>query len=88
MSNSFNRLRALMSKLSNIARKSEINHQHAAVIIRNGNPVAWGINSIKGNNTCHAECDAIRKYLLSSCKTGYAREHRSLLWNQYRYQKR
>jgi hypothetical protein len=61
---------ALSSKLSNIcsrlpshACKSVMNHRHSAVLIKNGNPVSFGFNTIKGERTYHAEHDVILKYL-------------------------
>lgn len=53
----------ILKRLPQIASKSAVNHQHGAIVIRNGVPVAWGFNNIKGNRTYHAEHDVIRKYL-------------------------
>lgn len=57
------RFQNILKRLPNLAMKSEFNHQHGAVVLRNGVPVAWGFNIIRGNRTCHAEFDAIRNYL-------------------------
>lgn len=69
-----NRLHKLFPRLTELAKTSDINHQHAAVIISNGNPVAWGINMIKGKHTHHAECAAIHRYLISRGNLGYVKE--------------
>jgi len=88
--NDSNRLRNLLPRLSNLARTSQINHQHAAVLISNGTPVAWGVNAIKGKNTCHAECDVIHRYLISRGNLGYVREQCILRnsWQRQSCQKR
>ncbi len=53
----------ILRKLPRHAIKSDINHQHGAVLVKNGSPIVWGFNSIKGEHTYHAEHDVIRKYL-------------------------
>jgi len=57
------KLSNILSKLPAYAMKSSICHQHGAVVIRNGSPIVYGFNEIKGNNTYHAEHDVIRRYL-------------------------
>jgi hypothetical protein len=81
------KLFGLLSKLSRVASNSQINHQHAAVLIHNGNPVVWGFNTIKGHKTHHAECDVIRRFLISRGNLGYVKEQ-SILWGcKKQYQK-
>lgn len=60
------------SKLMNIigrlpvhANKSSMLNQHGAALMRNGVPLICSYNKIIGGNTMHAECDVIRRYLLS-----------------------
>jgi hypothetical protein len=60
----------ILATLPHIANKSQINHQHSAVIIKNGTPIIWGFNNIRGVNTYHAEHDVIRKYLAMKCIKG------------------
>lgn len=59
------RMLNILDRLPYYADKSNINHQHGAVLIKNGSPIIWGFNSIKGNNTYHAEHEVINRYLLS-----------------------
>ena len=73
------RLTKLFSKLIDNAKKSDIMHQHSAVLMYNGAPVAWGFNRISGNKTHHAEHDAIRKFLLSRGMIGWVNQQR-VLW--------
>jgi hypothetical protein len=68
----FNRF---ISQLANFASMSSLHHKHAAVIVRNGKPIAFGINSIRGNDPCHAECAAITKYLSLSGSRGPYKLH-------------
>lgn len=79
--NNFPRLRTYITKLIEMAKKSDINHRHGSVLIYNGTPVAWGFNSIRGSNTNHAECDVIRRFLAGRGYLGYLKEQ-SLLWGQ------
>ena len=65
-------------KLPLIAAKSHVNHKHAAVIIINGKPVSYGFNSIRGGRTEHAECAALRSYLISRGFLGWFKEQRIL----------
>lgn len=58
-----NKFHSLLKGLSQHAIKSCLQHQHAAVILKGGTPVAWGFNSIKGIKTYHAEHAVINKYL-------------------------
>ncbi len=60
-----NRLNNILAKLPSIADKSNISHQHGAVLIKNGIPVVWGYNKIQGLSTVHAECSVIKQFLLS-----------------------
>jgi hypothetical protein len=62
----------MSSKLCNIinrlpahAEKSQMLNQHGAVLVKNGIPLVYSYNKIIGGNTMHAECDVIRRYLLS-----------------------
>jgi len=57
----------ILATMPIIANKSQINHQHSAVLLKNGTPVVWGFNNIKGITTYHAEHDVIRKYLAMKC---------------------
>lgn len=85
----FPRLRNYINKLVEMAKKSDINHRHASVLIYNGNPVAWGYNSIKGINTNHAECDVIRRFLVARGFIGYLKVQKEqyLLRGLYQCQK-
>lgn len=60
-----NKFSKFLPKLINHAKQSTVNHQHAAVLIYNGDPVAWGVNNIKGNKTYHAEVEVIYRFLLN-----------------------
>lgn len=53
----------ILRKLPRIASKSNLNHQHAAIVIKNGAPIVNGFNHIKGNKTYHAEHAALVNYL-------------------------
>ena len=61
------KLANVLATMPHIANKSQLNHQHSAVILKNGTPIIWGFNNIKGLRTYHAEHDAIRKYLAMKC---------------------
>lgn len=60
-----NRLRNIANKLPAYAAKSTMLSQHSAVLVKNGVPLMYSYNKILGSNTVHAECDVIRRYLLS-----------------------
>lgn len=80
MSSSLNsKLHSLLSKLPEIANRSVQTHKHGAVLIKNGRPVAWGFNVVKGNKTWHAEGDAIRRYLLAYGERRYEKQQ-CILW--------
>ena len=49
--------------LQNIANKSLMTSKHAACVIKSGKYITNGFNTICGNDSHHAECDAIRNYL-------------------------
>jgi pyrimidine deaminase RibD-like protein len=66
-------------KLQETAKKSSILHKHGAVVIKNGKALSWGFNSIVGLRPCHAEIDAIKKYLISKGMLGYVSSRR-ILW--------
>jgi hypothetical protein len=65
MNNTNSKLRGLFSRLSAYAAKSDMLSKHGAVLIKNGAPMAFSYNKIVGTKTMHAECDVIRRYLLS-----------------------
>jgi hypothetical protein len=75
-----------LHRLHAIANKSSVSHQHAAVLVYNGNPVAWDFNSIKGKHTHHAEFSVIRKFLISRGNLGFVKKS-SILWNEQYYEK-
>lgn len=52
----------IVNKLPDYAIKSPLSQQHAAVLIKNGVPLAWSYNNIRGTKTYHAECDVVRRY--------------------------
>ena len=66
---SYPRMSKILDKLCQISAMSKIIHQHAAVVIYNGDPVAWGFNTIRGNKSIHAEIAAIYQFL---CDRGFA----------------
>jgi hypothetical protein len=53
----------LLPKLCEFAEKSTICHRHGAVLLKNGTPITWSYNNIKGNNTLHAEHNVISQFL-------------------------
>lgn len=55
----------IVSRLPGHAAKSHMLNQHGAVLIKNGMPLVYSYNKILGSSTMHAECDVIRRYLLS-----------------------
>jgi hypothetical protein len=71
----------LISKLPAYANKSPINHKHSAVLLKNGTPIIFGYNKIIGNKTMHAECDVIRRFLLSKGLKLVFRE-KCVLWRE------
>lgn len=71
----------LIERLPDIASKSEISHQHGAVLVKNGVPLIYAFNKINGGRTVHAEHNAIRRYLAGQgLKCG--ERHSCLLRNQ------
>lgn len=79
MTDKFNNI---LRKLPKIASKSILNHQHAAVVIKNGSPVINGFNQIKGSKTYHAEHDAINRYLSLYGFKYYQRCKERVLWER------
>lgn len=77
--NLFPRISKWIPKLSDKAAESHIVHQHAAMLLVNGTPNAFGVNSIRGARPYHAESDVIRSYLINRGLIGWVREHR-ILW--------
>jgi hypothetical protein len=59
------RLVSVANKLRNIACRSNMTQQHAAVLLKGSTPIVYGFNTIRGNDTYHAEHDVIRRYLLT-----------------------
>jgi deoxycytidylate deaminase len=53
----------ILARLPAFASKSTNQQHHCAVVIKNGVPVAFGINVIKGCEFLHAEVNAILNYL-------------------------
>ena len=49
--------------LFELANKSLMTSKHAACVIKSGKIIGHGFNTMCGNNSHHAECDAIRNYL-------------------------
>ena len=62
------------------ANQSAIMHKHSAVILSNGTPKAYGINTIRGARPFHAEANAIRSYLINRGLLGWVKE-KGILWN-------
>lgn len=60
-----NKLRNIINRLPKHAAKSLLINKHGAVLIKNGTPLVFSYNKILGSATMHAECDVIRRYLLS-----------------------
>jgi hypothetical protein len=54
------------SGLSRYAVRSSIKNQHGALLLKNGRPMYYGFNEIKGNFTYHAEHDVLRRYLAAN----------------------
>ncbi len=77
-----NKFAGLLRKLPLMALKSSIQHQHGAVIIKNGSPIIWGFNSIKGQKTYHAEHDVLRKFLNLKGFKGMGGNQPRILWKQ------
>jgi hypothetical protein len=61
------------------ASTSNINHKHAAMILLNGSPMAYGINDMRGVTPYHAESSVIRSYLISCGMLGWVKTQR-ILW--------
>jgi pyrimidine deaminase RibD-like protein len=80
---STNRIVKLENLLKDIALNSDISRQHSAVILYNGNIVAHGINSIRGNKSIHAEPAAIRQFLLSRGLIGWIKKQ-CILWGSHK----
>lgn len=59
------KIKNALSGLPKRAAKSDMYHQHSAVVMKGGVPVVWGTNKIHGSCTHHAEHDAIRSFLAS-----------------------
>lgn len=53
----------IVGKLAELAETSTMLHQHAAVLMMGGKPLAWGVNSMSGGKNVHAERAAIQSYL-------------------------
>lgn len=73
------RLCNIINRLPAHAAKSLLVNQHGAVLVKNGTPLVFSCNKIIGGVTMHAECDVIRRYLLSQgiqCRE----KERCLLW--------
>ena len=60
----FTKLISTLTKLALFADRSIMLCRHAAVVIKNGTPIASGINCVRGRESYHAELDAIRSTLL------------------------
>jgi hypothetical protein len=75
---SYSKILKILPKLIDTSEKSIITHQHAAVLLINGNPIAWDFNSIKGKRPLHAEVAVIRQYLISRGLIGWVRQQCSL----------
>jgi len=84
MSNINARLQNMLSRLPALASKSIQNHRHGAILLKNGTPVSWGFNAIRGNKTWHAEGDAIRRYLLSQGILHYEKQQQ-VLWSERKW---
>lgn len=77
----FPTLNNLLKRLPRLAQKSNINHQHAAVLMKGGSPVAWGFNVIKGSKTFHAETNVIQRFLMSRGFQSFGKSGYRVLWN-------
>lgn len=53
----------IICRLPGLASKSQLTHQHSAVVIKSGKPVAYGVNQLSGGKTYHAEHSALIRYL-------------------------
>jgi hypothetical protein len=79
MSNLSKRLQNLLYRLPFEAEKSVQQHQHGAILIKNGAPISWGYNVVRGNKTWHAEGDVIRRYLITQGVMNYEKQQ-CILW--------
>lgn len=72
----------IINKLITTAKKSNILHRHAAVLLKNGTPVCIGSNIIRGNTTVHAEINVINHYL-ANCGVRRCFKERKCLQQRY-----
>lgn len=72
------KLRNVVNRLPVHASKSSLLNQHGAVLVKNGAPLMYGYNKILGSVTMHAECDVIRRYLISRKIRYWEKEYRLL----------
>lgn len=74
----------LLNELINNSRKCDLTHKHSAVVMKNNQPISFGYNQLRGNNSWHAECDAIRSYLINKGHRRWVTRHFSqcILCNQ------
>lgn len=56
---------SVFNRMTDYAAKSDMMSKHGAVLLKNGVPMAFSYNKIVGTKTMHAECDVIRRYLMS-----------------------
>jgi hypothetical protein len=69
----------IANNMHEIAATSLITHKHAAVVISNGQPAAYGVNNIRGARPYHAEAEAVRSYLINRGLLGWVKTCR-ILW--------
>lgn len=79
MSKLSTKLQNLLSCLPSHAERSIQNHKHGAILIKNGDPISWGFNVVRGNTTWHAEGDVIRRYLNTQGVLHYEKQP-CILW--------
>lgn len=82
----FPRLNKFLKWLPKLAVKSDINHQHAAVLMQGGSPVAWGFNTIKGAKTFHAEMSVIQRFMTSRGFQSFGKSGYRVLWNSEKHE--
>lgn len=61
------RLHRILNKLARIAENVPyMTHSHGAVLLKNGVPLAYGWNNIRGESTIHAERHVLEQYIRST----------------------
>ena len=52
----------ILQTLARISLKSSNTHKHAAALVSGGKIMTFGVNSVSGSRTLHAEIAAIKAY--------------------------